>query len=120
MIGRWLGEDSQARVGLVLLCLIMTAGCSSKALPLDISRDHPAHPKASESPYVPPPNLFVSDIFHLKVDSPEPSIAPGDSEAVKGRDSGHGKPHQMRMEPPSPAQGHSPESSHEHQHEEHR
>ena len=120
MIGRWLGEDGQARVSLVLLCLILAAGCTSKPLPVDISRDHPAHPKASESPYAPPPNLFVSDIFHLKGDSPEPSIAPGDSEAVKQRDSGRGKPHHMMGEPPAPTQGHSPESSHEHQHKEHR
>ena len=116
MIKRLMAGAGKVQVGLILLGLMVTAGCMNKSVPVEIPKDHPAHPKAAESTYTPLPNPFMSDIFRLDVGPPEPSTDSGDSEAVRRRDSGHGMDHRMMKESSSQSQGHPHDSPHEHQH----
>jgi hypothetical protein len=109
-----------AQSALILAGFLLLAGCTGKTVPVEIPKDHPAHPEAVESIYVPPPNPFMSDIFHLKADSPEPAHGQGDSEAGRPKDSGYGTDHKM-MKGPSPGSKAGPGGrSTEHHNMEHR
>jgi hypothetical protein len=120
MIKRLMAGAGKAQIGFILLALLLPVGCTSKAVPVEIPKDHPAHPKAAEATYTPPPNPFMSDIFRLNTDPPEPAYGRRGSEVNKGQDSGHGMPHKMMNEPSSQSQGHPHDSPHEHQHKEHK
>ena len=69
---------------MIILALILLAGCSVRPVETELAVTHPAHPQAASAPFTPPVNVFQSDASLVRkppaTDAPMTHKQHGDSE----------------------------------------